>query len=417
MLILDSTSDLINVVTSAAVTVDVQASWVDWDGTTALPQGTETAITTAATTTVVAAPAAAHQVTVKTLSIRNKHASSSNTITVNKVGAGPVTYELFKVTLLAGETLLSREGVWFRYDANGGVYTANSAGVDPHTNDFRLTGVTATPVMTTDSTTLSTIYAAPYKGTWIALYDGTNWQLLISAEVSLAVSGRTTDLPFDIFAYSNAGVLTLEFLDWTSATARATGLVRQDGVWTKSGDATRRYLGSCRPRSATSFHFVQLGSDLPAKADLWNADNRLEMAFTNIALTNTWAYTTATWRQAQASANYQFDFMVGLQEENVEGYLATSSRNSTISIPRQCGIGYDVTNAIAGTGWACITAATANTVLSIEASQIGRLKLQPGIGRHFLAWLEISTATGTCTWVGDDGALRLQSGLNVTWVC
>lgn len=57
MLILDSTSDKIQVVTTAAVTTDVHASTVDWDGTTATPASTPTAITTATTTDVVAAQA------------------------------------------------------------------------------------------------------------------------------------------------------------------------------------------------------------------------------------------------------------------------------------------------------------------------------------------------------------------------
>jgi hypothetical protein len=183
-----------------------------------------------------------------------------------------------------------------------------------------------------------------------------------------------------------------------------------NGVWTKTGDQTRRYLGSCRPRSATTYHWVLNGTDAPVKLDLWNVDNRVEMSFNLVASTNTWTYTTATWRQAQGSTNYQVDIMVGLQEDFFESTLITSSRNSTISIPRQCGIGYDSTTAFNGE-----TAATTNTVASIEACQMARIKNQPGIGRHFYAWLEISTATGTCTWVGDDGALRLQSGMSGSW--
>jgi hypothetical protein len=226
------------------------------------------------------------------------------------------------------------------------------------------------------------------------------------------VTGRTTDLPFDVFGYLNAGTVTLEFLDWTNATTRATGLTRQDGVLTKSGDPTRRYLGSIRARSATAFHWVRAGVDLPAKFDLFNADNRVEFPWSVIATTNTWTYTTATWRQAQASANYQADVMVGLQEESFGCTVGVTSRNSTISIPRHVGVGFDSTTVISG-----LTSATANVVASIEADQWARLVNMPAIGRHFYAWLEISTATGTCTWVGDDGALRLQSGMAGEWTC
>ena len=282
----------------------------------------------------------------------------------------------------------------------------------PSTNDFRLTGVSATPVMTADSTVLSTLYLTPYKGQRIGLYNGTSWEDLPSAEVSIAVSGRTTDLPFDVFAYNNSGTLTLELLDWTSATARATALVRQDGVWCKTGVLTRRWVGTVRARSATTFHWVRAGVDLPCKFDLFNADNRVAQSYKLTATTNTWDYTLATWRQAQASANYQVDVMAGLQEESLLGNLLTTSRNSTISIARYCGIGFDSTTAITSLG-----AGTANTVASINAHQNASIAHQPTIGRHYYAWLEYSVATGTCTWLGDDGGLLIQSGMTGTWTC
>jgi hypothetical protein len=346
MFILSSVSDLVQLVTSAAVTVDVHASWVDWNGTAATPDRTNTAITTATTTTVVGSPASSVQRTVKLLTVKNKHASSSVGVTLQHTD-GTTAVQMPKVTLLAGEMLVLNEvGTLFVYDVNGAV-KAGVTPVDPRTNDFRLSGVSATPVMTSDSTS---IYLAQFKGNRIALSDGANWQLLTPAsEQSLAVTGRTTDLPFDIFCYNNGGTPTLEFTDWTNATTRATGLTRVDGVWTKTGDATRRYLGSCRARSATTFAFVQGGTDAPCKFDLFNADNRVAHRFLLKDGNSTHTYTTATWRQWQASANYQIDIMVGLQEESFEAEATSSSRNSTISIPRQTGLGFDSTTAFSGT--------------------------------------------------------------------
>ena len=51
-------------------------------------------------------------------------------------------------------------------------------------------------------------------------------------------------LPYDIFAYNNAGTVKLELCAWTNTTTRATALVTQDGVLVKSGVTTRRYLGT-----------------------------------------------------------------------------------------------------------------------------------------------------------------------------
>lgn len=116
-LILLST-DSVEVVTSAAVTVDVVASYMD--ASTADPpvvkgstSGTQpTAITTATTTTVVSAPAASTLRNVKGMTIRNKHASTACDITV-QLDRSASNYEKFKVTLLAGETLEYVEGVGF----------------------------------------------------------------------------------------------------------------------------------------------------------------------------------------------------------------------------------------------------------------------------------------------------------------
>jgi hypothetical protein len=403
---------------SATGSIGCSVSYVDLvdAATTATPTTKLTRITTAANDTDIGdgAPAASTKRAYTFISIVNESSSVSNTITLEHYnGAIAIPLSVVWLRLLPYEAFYMINGMPMVLDAYGRVKDAGSPGnLLTSTQEFMLTGVSATPVMVADSTSLSTIYAAPFTGNAIVLWDGTNWQRYTSAEFSLAVTGRTTDLPFDIFCYANAGVPTLEFLDWTSATARATGLTRTDGVWGKTGDQTRRWLGSCRARSATTFHWVQTGTDLPVKFDLFNADNRVARCFKQIATTDTWVYTTATPRQAQGSANYQVDIMVGLEEETMDAQLQVTSRNSTISIARNVGIGYDSTTVMSG-----IFAANANTVTAIECSQTASLCNRPTIGRHYYAWLEISTATGTCTWYGDNGALRVQSGMTGVWIC
>lgn len=104
MLLLASTSDLLRVITGQSVTVDVHASWADLNGTTVTPGRTNTPITTGTTTTVVAAPASSTFRTVKTLTIRNRHASSSVDVTVVHTD-GTNAMELIKCTLSAGDAL------------------------------------------------------------------------------------------------------------------------------------------------------------------------------------------------------------------------------------------------------------------------------------------------------------------------
>lgn len=116
MIILTATTDKIQVITSAAATVDVHVSAMDFDGTTVTPQRTNTAITTAATTDIQAAPASSHQISVKTINIRNKHASTSTDVTV-QFNQNATLFELYKTTLLAGNELSYVEGIgWFLYN-------------------------------------------------------------------------------------------------------------------------------------------------------------------------------------------------------------------------------------------------------------------------------------------------------------
>jgi hypothetical protein len=118
MLLLVSTSDKVQVITGAAVTVDVHASFMDYNGTTTTPGRQNTAITTAATTDVVAAPGSGQR-NVKFLSARNKHASSSVVVTVQHTD-GTTVSQLTSLTLLAGEQLIFAEAAGF--------YVVDSAG-------------------------------------------------------------------------------------------------------------------------------------------------------------------------------------------------------------------------------------------------------------------------------------------------
>ena len=114
MLIQTATTDLIELVTSAAAAVDVHASWMDHTLSTDNYEAgrTPTAITTAATTTIVSNPAAGNTRNVKTIHIRNKDAAITTDVTVQFDAAG-TNYELHKVTLAPGESLEYVEGIGF----------------------------------------------------------------------------------------------------------------------------------------------------------------------------------------------------------------------------------------------------------------------------------------------------------------
>lgn len=110
MLFLANTTDKFQLITSAAATIDVHASWVDLNGTTVTPGRTNTAITTATTTDVVAAPGASTIRNLKQMFVRNKDATLACDVTLVFDQNG-TDFEVFEVTLLAQETAVYIEGV------------------------------------------------------------------------------------------------------------------------------------------------------------------------------------------------------------------------------------------------------------------------------------------------------------------
>src|SRR3954449_9354115 len=106
MLYLTTSTTLLRVITSAAVALDVYASWIDADSATTPPTmtpGSQLAkITTATTTTIVPASGSTTRArSVQGVSIENIGAAA-NTVTV-QIFDGTTAYQQESVTLAAGE--------------------------------------------------------------------------------------------------------------------------------------------------------------------------------------------------------------------------------------------------------------------------------------------------------------------------
>ena len=119
MILLTSTSDKLQVITSTGADIDVHATYVDLSGTTVTPDRKNTLITTATTTDIVSSPASSTYRTVKSIFIRNVDATTANDVTVQHTD-GTNVVEFIKVSLLAGYVLHYDEGAGFEVlDANG----------------------------------------------------------------------------------------------------------------------------------------------------------------------------------------------------------------------------------------------------------------------------------------------------------
>lgn len=114
MLLLPNTTDKISLISSAAASLDVHVSYMDHTLSTDNVEGNRqnTAIVTATTTDICAVPSAGNTRNVKTIHVRNKHASLACDVTI-QYNANATLYELIKITLVAGASLEYIEGVGF----------------------------------------------------------------------------------------------------------------------------------------------------------------------------------------------------------------------------------------------------------------------------------------------------------------
>jgi hypothetical protein len=270
--------------------------------------------------------------------------------------------------------------------------------------DGRLTLTTATPITTTNVSAATTVYFTPHIGNRIALYNTSSliWTIRAFAELSLSITTASSSKPYDIFAYDNLGVVTLEMLGWTDATNRATALVRQDGVLVKSGDASRRYVGT----------FFASGSggqtdDSENARYLFNQYNRAYRSLRLVDTTNTWTYSTATTRQANGAASNKVSIMAGTAEILVDLTARAMVTSTGSGTEVSTGIGVDSTTAQASgsVGASKLTAGAAQVEI------VKQLKYFPAPGKHDFNWLEQGGGSDTQTWYGDNGSTLMGMGL------
>ena len=246
-----------------------------------------------------------------------------------------------------------------------------------------------------------TVYYTPAVSNQITLWDGAAWTSYTFSELSLALGTMTTSIGYDVFVYNNSGTPALEYLAWTSATARATDVTLQDGRYCKSGDKTRLLVGSIYARDTTSTEnsnrnkFVQ------------NIYHRVMQKVFSTDSTSSWTYTSLTPRPLNNSAaNASIYIFDSLGETLLFVTAQTCSYNNSAGVNRYNGIGVDSTSTYK---YFCSIATAANNATSINVE----FKEVLGLGLHYVCHLEFSDATGTTTQVG--GANRV--GMRGAWEC
>lgn len=333
---------------------------------------------------------------------------NENLAHINNILNGATQAEalLFVEGALAPSTPAST--MWKTFFKPDGMYIIDDAGTEtlvaPTTSNLvaqvcntRLTLTSATPVTTSDVTAATSLYVTPYGGERIALYDGSGtWVMYSFSEITISLSGQTADKNYDVFLYDSGGTVVAETVVWTSDTARATALAVQDGVYVKSGTTTKRYIGTYRTTTT-----IGQCEDSVSNRYVWNYYNRVSRALFKRDTTDSWTYTTSSWRSWNNSTANRVNFVVGVNEDPVSLLFTCVIATSGIAINGSIGIGVDSTSTPSG----IFTLAATNTLIgSIQATYTDLA----GVGFHYLQLLEYGATT--ITYRGDNGGTAMQSG-------
>jgi hypothetical protein len=260
----------------------------------------------------------------------------------------------------------------------------------------RLTLESGVAISTTDQLAKTAVFLTPYLGNQIGLYVNGGWIARSFVETTLSLSGFTSGKPFDIFAYDNSGTLALEALVWTNDTTRATAIAFQDGVPVKSGDTTRRLVGTIYT-SATGQTQIKFGSAAsggdPAYIGIDNVYNRTHASVFVADTTASWAKASGGSIEALNSSNgNRVSFIRALPGDKVESLLTTRV-NTAVGGIGSVGFGLDSTTVYNAR---CInptvgTNLTSNVFISTQANYSG----YPGVGFHYLQALQFSATAAT----------------------
>lgn len=295
----------------------------------------------------------------------------------------------------------------------------------------RLTLTTVVPVLTAPVATSANVLYTPYVGNQIPIWDGVQWAIKPFSEMTNVLANSATgnagpaagaaSKNYDIFAWNNAGVITLTRGGaWNSDTVRSAttenDLQRVSGLLCNLNTITNgpaagfgTYLGTVRTDAGGATVSWSLGGSAsggtPATINVWNMYNRNTYTPSVQDSTASWNYTSATIRASNNSNGNRISFVRGLDNEGVKSDfkqrlspLAAAAANSTIYV------GLDSTSAVPAAGTHSYGFMQNTLVTSQEsANALATYASLPGLGFHFIQALEQGDGTNANTFFGATG--------------
>jgi hypothetical protein len=309
----------------------------------------------------------------------------------------------------------------------------------------RLTLTSATPVLASGVSAATAVYYTPYVGNLVPIYNGSSMVPAEFSELTLSlVASHALSTIYDVFVFSNSGVLTLVTGPaWSVSTAgsgaRGTGagttqLTRVKGLWTNAVSMTARngsttytvaanlatYVGSIFVDGTAGQVTCHASYGQSRKFGVWNAYNRKPIILQAGDSTSSWSYSSVTVRPSNNSTANSLTVFSGLPEEPFSVTYKQYAQGGSSTVGSQV-----ITRWQSGIGWNSTSAMTAfapvagfridggSIDFTLDAGSETKYVNTPTIGINVVTALEsrISlTGTGAdITWFGSSGYMNLAA--------
>jgi hypothetical protein len=271
---------------------------------------------------------------------------------------------------------------------------------------LRLTTATATPNTADSRTSQGSIYLTPDVSNRVLIPNTTakDFDAYELTEQTYSVSGSSGS-NYDLFLWASAGTPTIQrSAAWSSDTGRNDAITTLHGVVVNSGTigsmpASRGlWLGCFRCSGANVI------DDSFNKRFLFSNFNRRLKKLRIRDSSDNWNHTLTTFRKANNSATNRVEFLRGDDKDMLHCSVFVDIFNTTSAVNCSAGIGLDDDTNIADVHGGACPAAGFGTARALYSGS-------PGLGYHYLQWLEASDAAGTTFWYGDNGGSLKATGM------
>lgn len=253
------------------------------------------------------------------------------------------------------------------------------------------------------------LYYLPYTDDDILLYDGNAWvPKSIGSGITQDLQTLSANLNYDIFVSIQSGNPILTANGWSTNTSRSAGLILQDGIPVLSTSPTYRYVGTIRTTSAQTI------VDSQSQRFVWNYYHRSPRPIIKFDGTASWTYSSTTYQYARAQSTNRIEFVNGYSGSLLDLTLHTEATHATAGQGGINILAYDSNTSFAQLPYgSSIAAYTRVNVANQRIANKGTMIGYPGIGYHYVAWLERIISTGTTTFYGANDATGIQGW----WEC